>query len=75
MIDMFVGHRLRMGISIVCAQHIEGGPEAQLYVNTGDVEIELFGSYETAFRENDGNANPWPIPNVLSVRPRVSTAK
>ena len=66
---------LRMGIGIVCAQHLEGGPEAQLYVNVGDVEIELFGSYETAFMENDGNAEPWLVPNVIGVRPRVSTAK
>ena len=66
---------IHMGIGIVCAQHLEGGPEAQLYVNVGDVEIELFGSYETAFMENGGNASPWPIPNVIGVRPRASMAK
>jgi len=64
-----------MGIGIVSVQHLEGGPEAQLYVNTGDVEIELFGSYETSFMENDGNANPWPVANVIGVRPRVSAVK
>ena len=63
---------LRMGISIVCAQHLEGGPEAQLYINIRDVEIELFGSYETAFMENGANAKPWPVPNVIGVRPKVS---
>jgi hypothetical protein len=62
---------LALGIGLVSAQHLEGGPEAQLYVHAGDVELELFGSYETLFREDDGNGAPWPIPNVLAVRPVV----
>ena len=57
-------------IGIVAAQHLEGGPEAQIYVHAGNFELEQFGSYETSFRENDSNGNPWPIPNVLGVRPR-----
>jgi uncharacterized protein YigE (DUF2233 family) len=59
---------LSAGIGLVAAQHLEGGPEAQLYVKVGDVELELFGSYETGFREDDGNATAWPIPNVLGAR-------
>jgi len=61
---------LSIGIGLVAAQHLEGGPEAQLYLRIGNVTHEMFGSYETSFRENDGNAVPWPIPNVLGVRPR-----
>lgn len=61
---------LAAGIGLVAAQHLEGGPEAQLYVHVGKLEIEQLGSYETAFREDDSNATPWPIPNVLGVRPR-----
>ncbi len=60
-------------IGLVALQHLEGGPEAQLYLNLGEKEIELFGSYETGFRENDNNAIPWPIPNVIGVRPRQAT--
>jgi hypothetical protein len=60
---------LRLGIGLVSAQHLEGGPEAQLYFQAGGVEREMFGSYETLFREDDGNGIPWPIPNVLGVRP------
>jgi hypothetical protein len=55
------------------AQHLEGGPEAQLYFHAGNVEREMFGSYETGFRQDDSNAKPWPIPNVLAVRPRPQT--
>lgn len=62
---------LASGIDLVAAQHLEGGPEAQMYVNAGPVELEMFGSYETASKENDGNQQPWPIPNVLGVRRKL----
>lgn len=61
---------LAAGIGVLAAQHLEGGPEAQLYVHAGSFKLEQFGSYETSFRENDSNPTPWPIPNVLGVRPR-----
>src|SRR5579859_4948909 len=60
------------GIGLVAAQHLEGGPEAQLYVHVGTVEMELYGSYETSFKENDSNSVAWPVPNILGVRPRPS---
>jgi hypothetical protein len=63
---------LASGIGLVAAQHLEGGPEAQLYLHVGNVERELFGSYETDCREDDGNDVVWPIPNILGVRPRSS---
>ncbi|HKW61543.1 MAG TPA: phosphodiester glycosidase family protein [Candidatus Acidoferrum sp.] len=63
---------LAAGIGLVAAQHLEGGPEAQLYVHVGNTEMELCGSYETSFRENDSNSAAWPVPNVLGVRPRPS---
>jgi hypothetical protein len=64
---------LAADIGLVAAQHLEGGPEAQLYLHAGGVEREMFGSYETPFRENDANPAPWPVPNILGVRPRVSS--
>ena len=57
-------------IGLVAAQHLEGGPEAQLYFHAGRTEQEMFGSYESGFREDDSNSRPWAIPNVLGVRPR-----
>ena len=66
---------LAAGIGIVAAQHLEGGPEAQLYVRAGGFTLEQFGSYETSFHEDDSNATPWPIPNVLGVRLRESNPK
>ena len=56
-------------IGILCAQHLEGGPEAQLYIQFGD--REYVGSYETGFNPNDDNSHAWPIPNVIGIRPRM----
>lgn len=61
---------LSAGIGLVALQHLEGGPEAQLFVNAGDTELELLGSFETSFREDDSNTFAWPIPNVLGIRRR-----
>jgi hypothetical protein len=64
---------LASGIGLVAAQHLEGGPEAQLYVNVGSLSLELFGSQETSLKEDDRNRLTWPIPNVLGVRRRSPT--
>jgi hypothetical protein len=61
---------LSADIGLVALQHLEGGPEAQLYLHAGSLDIDICGSYETSFRENDGNGTAWPIPNVLGVKRR-----
>lgn len=61
---------LSLEIGLVAAQHLEGGPEAQLYVKVGDVKHEMFGTYESSSKGNDYNASAWVIPNVLGVRPK-----
>ena len=61
---------LAADIGLVAAQHMEGGPEAQLYVHVGATELEMFGSFETSFKENDQNSMAWPVPNVIGIRPR-----
>jgi hypothetical protein len=66
---------LHAHIGLVAAQYLEGGPEAQLYIHVGSTELEMFGSYETAFEESDRNSAPWPIPNVLAIKPRNARNK
>ena len=61
---------LSADVGLVAAQHLEGGPEAQLYLHVGKTELEMVGSYESSFREDDSNKSAWPVPNVLGVRPR-----
>lgn len=47
--------------------YLEGGPEAQLYVNAGGREIIRIGSYETGFYESDENDVYWQVPNVIAI--------
>jgi hypothetical protein len=61
---------LSMPIGLVAAQHLEGGPEAQLFLTAGSIEMELVGSFETGFNSNYGNAIAWPIPNVIGIVPK-----
>ncbi len=59
---------LGLPIGLVCAQHLEGGPEAQLYVRVGDIEYELVGSFETGFNPSYANSKAWPVPNVIGIQ-------
>jgi hypothetical protein len=59
---------LGLPLGISAAMHVEGGPEASLSIHTGGVDLDLNGSYETGFNENDDERAQWPIPNVLAVR-------
>ncbi len=47
--------------------YVEGGPEAQLYINAGGREVEVVGSIGSSFT---GIENPYalPIPNALGIR-------
>ena len=58
-------------IGLVALQHLEGGPQAQLFLNAGKVELEMFGSHGTSFSDEEETATRWPIPNVLGIKRRV----
>jgi hypothetical protein len=59
---------LATGLDVVRAMHVEGGPEASLSIHAGGIDLDLAGSYETGFVENDDNHRQWLVPNVLGVR-------
>lgn len=59
---------LKLPLGVVRAFHAEGGPEASLSIRAPGLKLDLCGSFETGFNENDANAAQWPIPNVLGVR-------
>jgi hypothetical protein len=50
--------------------YLEGGPEASLYIQTGDTIISKMGSYVSKSYPNDRNDHFWEIPNVIGVRSR-----
>lgn len=58
---------IALPIGLRNAMYAEGGPEAQLYVESGGREFEFTGVYEGAFMGRDQNAPAWPVPNVLGV--------
>jgi hypothetical protein len=60
------GKLLSLPLGISTAMHVEGGPEASLSIHAGGVDLDLNGSFETGFNENDGEVRQWPIPNVLA---------
>lgn len=60
--------RLRaLPLDVQRAMHVEGGPEASLSIRTKAKKLDLCGSYETRFLDNDGNTRQWPLPNVIGV--------
>jgi uncharacterized protein YigE (DUF2233 family) len=63
----FINMLLRLPIDLVRAMYVEGGPEAQLFVKAGEIEVEKAGSFETGFFESDANDRAWPVPNVVGV--------
>jgi hypothetical protein len=50
--------------------YTEGGPQAQLYINSGAKEFEFTGSHETRSMQNNSRAIPWPLPNVVGISKR-----
>ena len=63
----FNAQLLALPLDLVCAQHLEGGPEAQLYVRTSKVTRGYFGSFEEGA---SSGSFAWRIPNVLGVKRR-----
>lgn len=55
-------------LGITRAFHAEGGPEASLSIRAPGLKLDLCGSWETGFNENDGNLQQWPLPNVIGVK-------
>ena len=58
---------LTIPLGVVRAMHVEGGPEASLSVHGNGIDLDLCGSYETGFNENDDNHAQWPLPNIVGV--------
>ena len=61
---------LSLSLGITAAMHVEGGPEASLSIHAGGIDLDLNGSFETGFNEDETQLRQWPIPNVLAIRRR-----
>ena len=56
---------LELPIDIVCAQHLEGGAQASVYLSHKGVEVDEQGCIKHACDETEGLEGVWRIPNVL----------
>lgn len=66
---------LALPLGIDRAMHVEGGPEASLSIRSDSLALDLSGSFETGFNENDFNVQQWPLPNVIGVISRPTTSR
>ncbi len=57
----------KLPLNISRAMYAEGGPQAQLYINTGDQEHEFVGNYEIQIQENMEKLISRPVPNVVGI--------
>ena len=60
----------KLPLNISRAMYTEGGPQAQLYINSGNKELEFTGSYETNSNEANKDSIAWPLPNVIGILKR-----
>ena len=60
----------KLPLNISRAMYTEGGPQAQLYINSGAKEFEFTGSYETSPIQSNNRSIPWPLPNVVGISKR-----
>jgi hypothetical protein len=60
----------KLPLNISRAMYTEGGPQAQLYINSGNEELEFTGSYETNSNEANEGSIAWPLPNVIGILKR-----
>lgn len=65
----FINLLLALPIDLTRAMYVEGGKDAQLYINTGKDEFEFLGNYTTAVDSATGNSIAWPVPNVVGIVP------
>jgi Phosphodiester glycosidase len=62
---------LSLPLGLVSAMYVEGGPQAQLFIDSGGREEELIGSHGLSLA--DSTLPALPIPNVIGVLRRPSS--
>ena len=57
----------KLPLNITRAMYVEGGPQAQLYINIGNHEHEFVGNYEIEIQGNMKKLISRPVPNVVGI--------
>ncbi len=58
---------LNLPLNISRAMYVEGGPQAQLYINSDKREHEFVGNYEIDLQSNVKKLISRPVPNVVGI--------
>jgi hypothetical protein len=65
----------RLPAAIDRAMYLEGGPQAQLYIQAGNMEYEFAGGGLVQQSSQINIPIDYPIPNVIAIKPRTSKTK
>jgi hypothetical protein len=65
----------KLPLDIARAMYAEGGPQAQMYINTGQHEYEFVGSYEIDIQGDMKKLISRPVPNVVGISLKESIKK
>lgn len=60
----------KLPLKISRAMYTEGGPQAQLYINTGKKEFEFTGSYESSSNDTNEGLISWSLPSIVGISAR-----
>jgi len=63
----------QLPLDISRAMYAEGGPQAQLYIKTGNHELEFVGNYEIEIQEDMEKLISRPVPNVVGIVVKAKT--
>jgi hypothetical protein len=66
----FNNHLLHLPIDLVCAQHLEGGSEASIYLKGENDSLQINGSYTGGWTGGNGGETLLPLPNVIGIEKR-----
>ncbi len=57
----------KLPLGINRAMYSEGGPQAQLYIRSGNQEHEFVGQFDLKLNDNINSPVFWPIPNAIGI--------
>ena len=61
---------MKLPLDIAQAMYVEGGPQAQLYIDSNDQTMEFVGQMSSLFQQ--GGKLAWPVPNVVGITRRTN---
>jgi len=66
----FNNYLMESDLNVVAAQHLEGGPPAQISIRTPSQRFQRVGLFETGFDEvlDRDSAQAWELPSVIGAR-------